>query len=87
MPYEDPDDEDPMELMGVEIESSVDNVLDMVACFAEEYARMGFTSTQIMALFRNPAYPPAHGALQQVGEVKVRQLISEAMFIYGRRED
>lgn len=86
MPYKEPDAEDPMELVGVELPATEDNVLDMISCFAEEYARMGFTSEQILDLFRNPAYPPAYRAMQQVGEGKVRHMIAEAVFIYGRRE-
>ena len=86
MPFKDPDEEDPLELVGVELPATEDNVLEMIACFAEEYARMGFTSEQIFDLFRNPAYPPAYQAMQQVGESKVRHIIAEALFIYGRRE-
>ncbi len=86
MPYGEPDDEDPMELVGVELEATEENTLDMVACFAEEYARSGYSSEQILELFRNPFYAPAYGALQLVGERKVRELIAEAVFIYGHRE-
>lgn len=86
MPYEDPDAEDPMELMGVELPATEDNVVDMISCFAEEYARLGFTSDQILDLFRDPSYPPAFHSMKQVGESKVRSLIAEAVFIYGRRE-
>ena len=86
MPYGEPDEEDPMELMAMEIPATRDSVEDMVSCFAEEYARMGYSAARIMELFKNPHYVPAYGALQQVGEKKVRQMVAEALFIYGHRE-
>jgi hypothetical protein len=86
MPFQDPDEEDPLELVGVELPATEDNVLEMIVCFAEEYARMGFNGEQILALFQNPAYPPAYQAMRQVGESKVRHIIAEALLIYGRRE-
>lgn len=86
MPYGEADDEDPMELVGVEMDATEESVKDMIACYAEEYARMGFCSEQILEIFQNPAYPPAYGAMQQIGERFVRERIAEAVFIYGRRE-
>ena len=44
MPYEDPDPEDPMQLVGVEIECPDGSATrDMAACFVEEFLRMGFS--------------------------------------------
>jgi len=86
MPYAEPDHDDPMELTSVELEATEAEVLDMASCFAEEFARLGYDSRGIMALFENPEYPPAHSALQQLGAAKVRGLIAEAVFIYGRSE-
>ena len=86
MPYGEPDHEDPMELSAVELEATEDEVVDMASCFAEEFARLGYDSLGILALFNNPEYPPAYSALQQLGVGRLRGIIAEAVFIYGRSE-
>lgn len=86
MPYHEPDYDDPMELSAIELEATEGDVIDMASCFAEEFARLGYDSTTIWTMFNNPEYPPAYAALQQLGAQKLRGIIAEAVFIYGRSE-
>lgn len=47
----------------------------MAECFAEEFARMGYSEEALLALFRDPFYQGPHLAFQQRGEEWVRTLL------------
>jgi len=83
MPYEEPDETDPMELVGVELPGDEASWRDMAECFAVEYARMGFTTERIRHLFDTPLYAGPFRAKEILGEQAVRQIIAEAVFLYG----
>ena len=84
MPYEDPDPEDPMLLVGVSLPASHDSQQEMVYGFAEEFARMGFDEQQILGLFRRPFYAGAHAAYRSLGESTVASIIRETLEVWGR---
>ena len=69
--------EDPMVLVGVGLERGPDDqaLTEMAWCFAEEYARMGWSGERILRLFRNPFYRGPHRILRLKGEQFVRGLI------------
>ncbi len=76
MPYNDPDPQDPMAPIGVEVECPDDSATQTMAeCFVEEFLRMGLSPDQILELFRQPAYAAAHRAYQTLGEEAVQELI------------
>ena len=68
MPYDDPEVDDPLELVGVELPGDETVTREMAAAFADEFARLGFTRPQILALFRRPDYTGAHQAWTLLGE-------------------
>jgi len=84
MPHDEPDPTDPMELCGVAFDDATDaDVASMVDCLAEEYLRLGFSPREVLALFRSPDYPLAHGAWIELGEVEVFARVHAAAASFG----
>ena len=83
MPYQDPDEEDPLEFSGMEMAASEAHVVEMAECFAEEFARTGFPANQIWYMFLNKDFTGTHGALKQLGEIRIKKIIEAAVHIYG----
>ncbi len=86
MPHGDPDPTDPMTLTGVEL--LVDDpgaVLDMAACFAEEYVRLGLSAEAILELFESGQYAGPAMAMGQLGHDTIRELIQQQMVLRGPR--
>jgi len=86
MPYEEPDDTDPLELVGIELPGDISAWREMAECFAVEYARLGFSMERIRQLFSSPLYAGPYQARQLLGEETIRQIIAEAAFLYGARK-
>ena len=84
MPYDDPDVDDPQELVGVELPGDETVTLEMAAAFADEFAQLGFTRAQILALFRRADYTGAHQAWTLLGEDAIGQLVDESLAVWGR---
>ena len=84
MPYDDPDVDDPQELIGVELPGDEAVTREMAAAFAEEFAQLGFTRAQILALYRKAEYAGAHQAWQLLGEDEVARLVDESLAVWGR---
>jgi hypothetical protein len=84
MPYDDPDPQDPMMLVGVALHASPEAQRDMVYAFAEEFARLGYSGRQITSLFKEPFYAGAHGAYLQLGEAEVQRIVDETLSVWGR---
>jgi hypothetical protein len=82
VPYDDYDAEDPLELVGCEVELADEHLTEMAECFVEEFARMGYGANELLELFRNPFYRGPHSVYQARGEEYVRRLIEE---IVGER--
>ncbi|HYG60759.1 MAG TPA: hypothetical protein VD902_22005 [Symbiobacteriaceae bacterium] len=53
----------------------------MAECFAEEFARMGYSEEALMALFRNPFYCGPHAAYREFGEEWVRRLVRQSVCV------
>ena len=84
MPYDDPDPTDPQMLVGVMLSGGPEAMREMAYVFAEEFARMGYDASRILALFSNPFYSGAHGAYQALGEEAIRRIIGECTQLWGR---
>ena len=84
MPYNDPDPTDPNMLVGVLLSADAEASRDMAYVFAEEFARLGYTPEQLLWLFKNPFYGGAHGAYQQLGEMKILSIIDECLNAWGQ---
>ncbi len=84
MPYDDPDPTDPNMLVGVMLPADAEATRDMAYVFAEEFARLGHDSRQILALFKNPYYGGAHGAYRALGEAATAAIIDECIGAWGK---
>ena len=84
MPYDDPDVEDPQELVGVELPGDEAVTREMAAAFADEFAQLGFTRPQILALYRKAEYGGAHRAWRLLGEEAIARLVDESLAVWGR---
>jgi hypothetical protein len=84
MPYDDPEVDDPQELVGVELPGDESVTREMAVAFAEEFAQLGFTRPQILALFRKAEYAGAHQAWRLLGENEIGQLVDESLAVWGR---
>jgi hypothetical protein len=84
MPKDEFDFEDPLELNGVSLICEEDTTEAMTECFVEEFMRLGYNHTQILALFRNPHYLGMNMALKNRGEQFVRDKIAEVFARWGK---
>jgi hypothetical protein len=84
MPYDDPEPEDPQELVGVELPGDEAVTSEMAAAFADEFAQLGLTRAQILALYRSAEYAGAHQAWRLLGENQVARIVDESLAFYGR---
>ena len=75
MPFDDYDAEDPLELVGCEVELEEEHLTEMAECFVEEFARMGYGANELLELFRNPFYRGPHSVFERRGETWVKDLI------------
>ena len=83
MPYDDPDPQDPLLLVGVELPCGSEAELDMAYTFAEEFTRLGYDEAEILDLFRKPFYAGAYRAYLDLGEAEVKASVSETAAIWG----
>ena len=83
MPYDDPDPQDPMMLVGVELPTDRPAQVDMAYAFAEEYARLGYAENQIMSLFREPFYAGANGVYRDLGGDEIKKIVRESVGAWG----
>ena len=75
MPYDEFDADDPLELVGCEVQLEDEHLAEMAACFVEEFARLGYGADALLGLFRNPFYRGPYSVYQARGEEYVRKLI------------
>ncbi len=90
MPHKDPDLQDPMMLVGVEVDCpavspapaepdasrpDASATQAMAECFVEEFLRMGVAPDELLELFRQPVYAAAHQAYRELGEEAIRDLV------------
>ena len=84
MPYDDPEPDDPQELVGVELPGDESVTREMAAAFADEFAQLGFTRTQILALYRRAEYAGAHRAWRLLGPDEIARIVDESLAVWGR---
>ena len=73
------ENDDPMELVGVELPAGEEAMRDMAYVFAEEFARIGHDEAWLLRVFRNPFYTGPHRAFLALGEPAVREIITECV--------
>ena len=84
MPFDEPEIDDPQELVGVELPGDESVTREMAAVFADEFAQLGLRRAQILALYRQPQYAGAHRAWQLLGEDEIARIVDESLEVYGR---
>jgi hypothetical protein len=84
MPYDDPDPQDPMMFVGVEVPASREAQVEMAWAIAEEFARMGYGERQILDLFRRPFFAGAHRTYRDLGGEAVEAIVRETVGAWGR---
>ena len=84
MPYDDPDPQDPMMLVGVALPADRATQIEMAYAFAEEFTRLGYGERQVMSLFREPFYAGANGLYKELGEGEVEAIVRETAATWGR---
>ena len=72
--------DDPMELRAVQVDGDPGFMID---CVTEEYARLGWSSQQILELFQSLDYPFLHQMLQALGATVIRARIERVIARYG----
>jgi hypothetical protein len=87
MPKDEFDFEDPLELNGMALLTEEDTTDAMCECFIEEFMRMGYDTSQVLALFRNPHYLGMNMVLEKRGEQFVRDSIAETFARWGRPQE
>ena len=84
MPYNEPEFDDPQELLGIELPGDEAVTREMAEAFADEFAQLGFTRSQILALYRAPFYAGAHQAWQLLGEDEIARIVDDSLAVWGR---
>ncbi len=84
MPKDEIDPQDPLELNGVALLTHEDTTDTMCECFIEEFMRMGYNPSQILALFRDPNYLGVSLVLEKRGEAFIRDRITEVFTRWGK---
>ena len=84
MPFDEPEIDDPQELVGVELPGDESVTRRMAEAFADEFAQLGLSRSQILALFRKAEYSGAHQAWRLLGEDEVARMVDESLAVWGR---
>lgn len=79
-----PEPSDPHVLVGVELPGDEMGLREMAVAFAEEFAQLGLSRRQILALFHSPFYAGAHRAFVALGDTEVTRLVDETLEVWGR---
>jgi hypothetical protein len=79
-----PEPDDPHELIGLELPGDESVTREMAVAFAEEFAQLGFTQPQILALFRKVEYAGAHRAWRLLGDAEIARLVDQTVSVWGR---
>jgi hypothetical protein len=84
MPYEDPEPDDPHELVGVELPGDETVTREMAEAFADEFAQLGLPRAEILALYRSPEYSGAYRAWRLLGDEGIARIVDESLAVYGQ---
>jgi len=75
--------DDPLEIIGVELPNQTEDQLrDMALCMAEEFAREGWDEEKLLAMFKNPFYQGPYLAWKQKGDEFVKSVIKDALAMW-----
>jgi hypothetical protein len=83
MPFDDPDFEDPQELVGVSLPGDEATTREMARAFAEEFLQLGFSEYRVLAIFRDRRYVGPHQAFSALGPAVIEQVVRAAAARWG----
>lgn len=83
MPYNEPESDDPMELVGMVMPGEPGQLEAMAECLVEEYVRLGWDAPRLMTLFVNPRFMATHRVYRQKGEAYMQELIERMCVKWG----
>ena len=83
-PYDEPDPQDPMELVAVTFPGDRESQREMAYVFAEEFARLGHDGPGILRIFLDPFYSGANAAYRMLGHEPTVAIIDECLAVWGR---
>jgi hypothetical protein len=84
MPYDDPDETDPMELCATALPPEPGGMHRMAEAIIDEYVRIGFDEERIVDLFRDPFFAMTHSIWRELGEVNCRNLVHDVVSRWRR---
>ena len=70
------EEDDPMEIIGMDMGASEETMIEMARVFIDEYMRMGYPDAAVMRIFRDPFYRAPHSVLHGKGEAFVAEMIA-----------
>jgi len=83
VPKDEVDEEDPLEIVGVELPVSEEELAWVARCFIEEFALFGYGREALVALFRDPQYRGVHDIYRRKGEAWVARVVDEVAAEWG----
>ncbi|NUL81794.1 MAG: hypothetical protein HUU60_03605 [Armatimonadetes bacterium] len=72
------EDDDPMELKGVEVDAEEECMTEMTRAFMDEFVRTGYSDDEILRMFRLPIYHGPHMVHRAKGPGYVKEMLNEA---------
>jgi len=78
------DPADPHVLVGVALPAAADATRQMAVAVASEFAQLGFSAPQILAIFRNRFYAGAYAARAALGDEAIARIVDEEVAVWSR---
>lgn len=79
--------DDPFELTGVVLPApDEESIREMALCFAEEFARDGWSPEELRRVFRDPFYRGPYGVWRSKGDEFVESVLKEVFSMDAGRE-
>ena len=77
--------DDPLMMVGVGLSNQSEaDLRDMALCFAEEFAREGWSKEKLFKMFHNPFYQGPYLVWKQKGDEFINSVIQEAFRMWRR---
>ncbi|MCK6592578.1 MAG: hypothetical protein HUU21_03200 [Polyangiaceae bacterium] len=75
MPYDEPEETDPMELMGHAAYGTPESMDQMAENVVDEFIRLGFDEPKLMQMFRDPFFGLTHSIWRSKGDAFCASLV------------
>jgi hypothetical protein len=85
VPYDDPEADDPMELVAHAVPAGPDDLDRMAEAIVDEYVRFGFDRARLLALFNDPHFAMTHAIRARRGDAWCAALVDRTLARWRRR--